>query len=171
MLLTKRAHHCTIFQTLSALMRFRPINYAIFETTRSGSLEILHHFSVMKDIFSVFFQLKPRILWTKVTHRNAIFGLLSGWVKIHQIPHVIFGTNTPRAFSSNFASLFSVIKYNSSVFFHLSFICFGQKDLIKVQIFRLSTASMKINQIPYAIFQAICQFSFKICITFQCHDT
>ena len=29
---------------------------------------------------------------------------------------------------------------------------------------------MKINQIPYVIFQATSQFSFKFCITFQCHD-
>ena len=55
MLLTKRDHHCTIFQTLSALMKVHPINYAIFETTRSESIRILHHFSVMKDNFSVFF--------------------------------------------------------------------------------------------------------------------
>ena len=68
------------------------------------------------------------------------------------------------SFSFNFASLFSARKHNSSVFFHLNFICFGQKDLIKVQIFRLSTACMKINQIPYVIFQATCQFSFKVCM-------
>ena len=40
-----------------------------------------------------------------------------------------------------------------------------------MQIIRLSTARMKINQIPYVIFQATSQFSFKFCITFQCHDT
>ena len=70
------------------------------------------------------------------------------------------------SFSLNFASLFRSRKYNSSAFFHLNFICFGQKDPIKVQIFRLLTACMKTNQIPYVIFQATCQFSFKICITF-----
>ena len=30
---------------------------------------------------------------------------------------------------------------------------------------------MKINQIPYVIFEATSQFSFKFWITFQCHDT
>ena len=44
-------------------------------------------------------------------------------------------------------------------------------DPIKVQIFRLSTARMKINQIPYVIFQATSQFSFKLCNTVQFHDT
>ena len=41
----------------------------------------------------------------------------------------------------------------------------------KAQIFRFSTARVKIHQIPYVIFQATSQFSFKFCITFQCHDT
>ena len=40
-----------------------------------------------------------------------------------------------------------------------------------MQISRLSTAPMKINQIPYAIFQATSWFSFKFCITLRCHDT
>ena len=55
--------------------------------------------------------------------------------------------------------------------FILIFVCFGQKDSIKVQIFRLSTAHMKINQIPYFIFQATSQFFFKFCNLPQCHDT
>ena len=53
------------------------------------------------------------------------------------------------------------------VFFHLNFICFGQKEVIKVHVFRLLTARMKVNQIPYVILQATSQFSFKFSI--QCH--
>ena len=60
------------------------------------------------------------------------------------------------SFSSNYASHF--------------FICFGQKEPIKVQILSFSTASMKISQIPFVSFQDISQFSFQFCITFQCHD-
>ena len=40
-----------------------------------------------------------------------------------------------------------------------------------MQIFKFSAARMKINQIPYVIFQAMSQFSFKFSITFQCYDT
>ena len=40
-----------------------------------------------------------------------------------------------------------------------------------MQIIRFSTARMKINQIPYVIFQATSQFSFTFCIPFQCNDT
>ena len=81
---------------------------------------------------------------------------------------------------SNKKSVFLQTLHHSSVswdmitlpyFFIYIFLCVGQKKPIKVQIFRLSTARMKINQISYVIFQATCQFSFKFCITFQCHDT
>ena len=97
---------------------------------------------------------------------------LDFWVVGWKFTKFLMSFLEPRvSFSFNFASLFSARKHNSSVFFHLNVICFGQKDLIKVQIFRLSTACMKINQIPYAIFQATCQSSFKICINFQCHNT
>ena len=116
-----------------------------------------------------FFQLKPHILWTKIAHRSEIFSdfLVVGW----KFTKFLMSFLEPRvSFSSNFALLFSVMKHNSAVFFHLNFICFGLKAPMKVQIFRLSTACMKINQILYVIFQATCQFSFKICITFQCHD-
>ena len=41
---------------------------------------------------SVFFWLKAYILSTKIAHRKEIFGLLSGLMKIQQIPHVIFET-------------------------------------------------------------------------------
>ena len=71
------------------------------------------------------------------------------------------------SFSSNFASLL----ISSSVFFHLNLYIIWTKDPIKVQIFRIWTACMKINNIPYVIFQATSQFSFKFCIIFQCHDT
>ena len=52
-------------------------------------------FSVMKDNSSVFFWLKPHVLWTKIAHRSEFFGLLIGWVKMHQIPHnIIFETTS-----------------------------------------------------------------------------
>ena len=40
-----------------------------------------------------------------------------------------------------------------------------------MQIFRLSIAPLKINQIPGAIFQRTSQFFFKYCITLYCHET
>ena len=45
-----------------------------------------------------------------------------------------------------------------------------QNEPIKVQIFRLMTACMKINQILNVIFETSSQFFFKYCITLQCND-
>ena len=54
MLWTKRAHQCTIFRLLGALMmKVHPISHAIFQTTRSRFFKSL--LSVMKDNSSVFF--------------------------------------------------------------------------------------------------------------------
>ena len=55
MFLTKRAHQCTIFQTLSALMKVHAVPHAIFETTRSGFIQILHHCSVSWKITPQYF--------------------------------------------------------------------------------------------------------------------
>ena len=68
--------------------------------------------------------------------------------------------------SSKFASLFSVM-----YFFIKIFIYFGRKVSIKVQIIRLSTVRMKMNQITYVFLQATNRLSVKFCITLQCHDT
>ena len=53
-----------------------------------------------------------------------------------------------RAFSSNFASLSSVMRDNSSVLFHLKLYKPWTKGTHQVEFFRLSTAPIKINQIP-----------------------
>ena len=46
----------------------------------------------------------------------------------------------------------------------------GQKDPIKVPILTLSSALVKICQIPHVIVQTTSQFFFKFCITLECHE-
>ena len=75
-------------------MKVHPIPYAIFETAKSGYSNFAPLFSVMKDNSFVFFSLKPYLFWVKRAHRIEIFRLLSGWVKIHQIPCIIFETKS-----------------------------------------------------------------------------
>ena len=58
MLWTNKDHQFIIFRLLSALMKVHPIPHAIFETARSGFIQILHHcslFSIMEDNSSLFF--------------------------------------------------------------------------------------------------------------------
>ena len=52
------------------------------------------------------------------------------------------------SFSSKCGSLLSVMRDNSSVLFHLKLYMLSTKATHQVQIFRLSTARIKINQIP-----------------------
>ena len=63
------------------------------------------------------------------------------------------------------------MRHNSSVLFHLKLDMLWKKGAYQSANFRLSTARMKINQIPYVIFQAMSQFSFKFYITLQYHNT
>ena len=56
-------------------------------------------------------------------------------------------------------------------FFSLNIIYFDQKEVIKVHIFRLSRAQVKIHQIPHVNFETESQFLFKFCIILHCRDT
>ena len=86
MLWTKRAHQRTIWRLFGALV--------IKVHLIPGISNFASLLSVMKDNFSVFLQLKPHLLWTKIAHRSGIFRHLSGWVKFHHISHVIFETTS-----------------------------------------------------------------------------
>ena len=88
MLLRKKTHQFTICHTLGAVMKVCPISPAIFETTRPGFTQILHHWSVLWKITCLYFFCSNLI--TKIAQRSRIFGLLSAWVKIHRIPHFKF---------------------------------------------------------------------------------
>ena len=51
-------------------------------------------------------ELKSYILCTKRAHRSKIFRLLSGWVKIHEIPHVMRETTSQFFFKLSITVLF-----------------------------------------------------------------
>ena len=91
MLLTKRAHQCTIFRLGCSNDESSPNCSCHFWNHKVRVFKISHHCSVSWKIIPLyFFQRKPHILWTRIANRSEIFRLLSGWVKIHQILHVIF---------------------------------------------------------------------------------
>ena len=106
-------------------------------------------FSVVKDKSSLFFQLKPHILWSKITHRSEVFGLL--------------GENLPNSscqiWKWNDKSVFFKTLHHSSMsweitllqLFSWNFIWFLQREPIKVQNFRLLTVQVKFLQIGTVI--------------------
>ena len=75
-------------------------------------------------------------------------------------------------FPSNFASIFSAIKHNSSILFLAQTLyTLVKSNLLKCKFLRFSSARVKICQIPHVNFELTSQFFFKFCIIFYCHDT
>ena len=62
------------------------------------------------------------------------------------------------------------MRHNFSVLFHLKLYMLWTKRVHQSTDFQ-TTARMKINKIPYVIFQTTNQFLFKPSITLQCHET
>ena len=83
------------FSDLGALMKVHPIPHVIFETTRSGFIQIFYHCSVSWNISPRYF-CSSNLVFTleKRADQKEISWLLSGWVKIHQISHIIFETTS-----------------------------------------------------------------------------
>ena len=96
-----------IFKFLSALMKVYPIPHTSFQTTRSRFTQILHHCSVSCLLCICY--LKP--LHFRQKELSEIFRLLSGWVKIHQIPYVMFETT-----SQFFFKLFIILQCHEKLF-------------------------------------------------------
>ena len=87
-----------ILRFLSTLMKIYPIFYASFETTKSRFIQILLHWKCLSVswkitplYFSIYFSL---YFGLKKSSRREIFGLVSNWMKIHQILYVIFETTS-----------------------------------------------------------------------------
>ena len=131
----KKPMKVQFFRLLSALIKVQPIPDAIFETTRPGFIQIF--FSVMKDNFSVFLQLKPCTLWTKTGQRKEIFRLLSAWVKIHQISLVIYETTSQFFLRTLYHPL---VSWEITVLYFLAETLYDldkKKTIIKMQNFKL----------------------------------
>ena len=84
------------FRLLSALMKVQLIPHTIFQSTRSRFIQNLRHCSVSWKITPLYFFSSNLIHfgWTKRPHQKEMSTLLSGWVQIHQIFHVMFETTS-----------------------------------------------------------------------------
>ena len=145
-------------------------------------------FSAIKYNSSVLSQLKNEILLSKKSPFKCKFlRLLTTRVKIRQIAMSILKRQVNS--SPNFASFFifmilklyvnfKLIHFLSAlekripskiqIFISCIFL-FGEKDPIKVPTLTLSSALVKICQIPHFVFQTTSQFFYKFCITLQCY--
>ena len=110
-----------IVRLLNAPMKVHLIAHAIFETARSGFIQILHHCSVSWKITPLYFCILSFVYFGQKELKSVFTYAL------HH-PSVSWEITLLYFFSSNF-------------------IWFGKKEPIKVQNFRLSTAHMKFHQI------------------------
>ena len=109
------------------------------------------------------------MLWTKRAHQSTIFQTFECSNESSPNSSCHFWNHKVRVYS-NFASLFSVMKDNSSVFFLAQTFILWTKRARRSEIFRLLSGWVKIQQILYAMFETASQFFFKLCITLQCHE-
>ena len=128
------------------MLFFKP--YVIFP------LKFASTFSFMTHNSSEIFQLKSCIFWTKRAHQCTIFQTFEcSNESLYPIPRMPFLKPLGHRVYSIFASLFSAMKANSSIFFWL------KPDIL-----------WKIHQILHVIFETTSQFLFKFCITLQSHE-
>ena len=89
-------------------------------------------FSVIKDNSSVLFLVKCYIYFAQ--KGQITVQILETLVLRWKFTKFLSFLKQQINFSSNFASLFSIMRHNSSVLFSWNFICFQQNEPIKVQI-------------------------------------
>ena len=103
---------------------------SILKRLVNSSSNVLSLFSISTQKSSVNFQLMHFLLWTGGSHQSSNFETFECCTKSK-----LMSFSKPQvSFSSNFPSLFSVMKDNSSVLFSSNIIYFGHKKPINVHI-------------------------------------
>ena len=101
---------------LSAIMKIHSIPHAIFETTRSGFIQILHHCPVSWKITPLYFCSSNLVYFGQKEPIENKFSDL--WVVAWKFTKFLMTyLKSQVSFSLNFASFFSVMRDNSSVLF------------------------------------------------------
>ena len=101
------------FRHLSALIKVNPIPHAIFQTTRSGFIQILHHCLVSWKITPLYF-FSSNLIYLGQKEPIKVKPSVVGW----RFTKFLMSCLKPQvSFSSNFASLFRVMRDNCSVLF------------------------------------------------------
>ena len=130
----------------------------------------MHQLSVSWHLISLKFSSWSITLRTKRAHQITNFQIFECFIESSPNSSCQFWNHKVKVYS-NFVSLFSVTKDNSSVFFLISNrYTFDKRSPYRSEIFRLLSVWVKIHQIFYVIFETTSQSFFKFCITLQCHE-
>ena len=160
-----------IFETFECSGQNLSNSLCQFWNDKSIPLQILYPSSVLWKITPLYFFGSNKIYFAqKEPFKVTLFGTLKG-----------SGQNLSNALCQfwNDKSIPFQIFYPSSVlwkitllyFFSSNNIYFAQKEYIKMKILmRLSSARVKIRQIPHVNFKMTSQFLFRFCVVVHCHD-
>ena len=86
--------------------------------------------------------------------------------------HVMSFLKAQVSFPSNFTSVFNTIEHKSSVLFLAQpLYTLVKSSPLKCKSSRISSAQVKICQIPHVNFELTSQFLFNFCTILHCHDT
>ena len=145
---------------------------SILKRQVNSSSNFISFFIVTAHNSSVNFKLIHFLLWMKGSHQSPNFETFE-----------CSGKNLPNSSCHfpNRKSVFLQILHHSSVSCRISPLYFFSSNVIytytlhkrnqsKCKFLRLSSARVKIYQV-LVIFETANQFLFKLCITFQCHET
>ena len=135
----------------------------------SSSSIFVSFFIVMTHNSSLNFKVINFILWPKGSHQSSNFDIFE--CSCENLPNPTSFSKQQVGFFSIFASLFNVMKYNSSLLFQSNNIYLAQKRPIKEEIFETLSAYVKICHIPYANLETTGQFLSKFCIPLQFHES
>ena len=110
------------------------------------------------------------ILYSKESHESANF-LYFPVLRSKFVKFIMSFLKAQVSFPSNVASIFSAIKKISPILSLAQRSCtLTKRSPLKCKFLRFSSAHVKIHQIPHAIFETTSQFSYRCCISNQCHQ-
>ena len=105
-----------IFRLSTAWIKVHQISHVIFQTKSQFAFKVWNFFQCHERQF--FCSFLTDTLYAIEKSSTSKCKLATAHIKIHQISHVIFGTKSQYFFK--LCTLFSVMRHNSSVLFHLN---------------------------------------------------
>ena len=155
---------------LSTQVKICQISYASFETTNQFLSKYCIPLQFHERLFLCSFLVQAiHTLLKRSSLKWKFLRFSSARVKFCQIPYANFET-TSRFFSKFCISLQFHKRLFLYTFLAQTIYILLIRSPLKWKSLRLSSAQVKICQIPYAIFETTSRFLFKFCIILHCHD-
>ena len=128
---------------LSVLVKVHPISHTIFETTRSGFIQTLHHCPVSRKTTLLYFSGSNFVHFGQPESIEKKFSdfCVVGWEFVKFVTSYL---KPQVSFSLNFASLFNVMRDNSSVHFYVKLYMIWTKWIHQSAIFQTSDCPYEI---------------------------